>query len=362
MLTKEQKRFLGSKPPQYIWDEIFSSLHSVANPDSLGRYEITDEQSFDEFKEMGKRNPNPEGTGRWKITSKRNKIGVVWIKKKNQTKKKAAKMQSCIESIANLISAFSCLGTDVISLEGDEDICLFPKEGKILAKGSSFPLNTFQSVYNKNRLVLDVFSLFDMLVEYAKPPYVSIVAFVDEELGEEADAGEGVEGSDYYEVLGRACGDRVACVSTSEPKIRDLFATAMHEAFHTVGLDHCTTWNCLMNPSSCDQICVTLSPLNLRKLLLMHKVPEKEGGHFLVKRYQSIISAMRTFRGNPFRKDISWIENKLDLLRGLNCLTVVDMNINQNQSGGKSMKKRGPSEMEDSQKKKLRSQGSKMTL
>ena len=48
-------------------------------------------------------------------------------------------------------------------------------------------------------------------------------------------------------ITGRACGDRVAVISTKGIKMREIITTALHEFMHTLGIDHCIHWKCIMN-------------------------------------------------------------------------------------------------------------------
>ena len=64
-----------------------------------------------------------------------------------------------------------------------------------------FPLKSIKGAKD----VLDVFSLFDVMVEYVPKDCYSILAVTDCKIGDPE-----VPDSD---ILGRACGDRVACVT-----------------------------------------------------------------------------------------------------------------------------------------------------
>ena len=111
--------------------------------------------------------------------------------------------------------------------------------------GVSFPLQVFRNG------CVDVFSVFDVLVEYVAESDFNLLAVVEQPLGERI-SHEG-EAEEVAEVLGRACGNRVAVVQCY-PGVRDieLFGTIAHELLHTMGFDHTTHWRCLMNPSCYD--------------------------------------------------------------------------------------------------------------
>ena len=75
------------------------------------------------------------------------------------------------------------------------------------------------------------------------------------------------EAEEIAEVLGRACGDRVAVVQCYQGVSDiELFGTIAHELLHTMGFDHTTYWRCLMNPSCYDTEWLFLAPHNLKKL------------------------------------------------------------------------------------------------
>ena len=110
---------------------------------------------------------------------------------------------------------------------------------------------------------VDVFSLFDVLVHRAKSPYYSVLGLFDHVLTEEGE-----------EVMGRACGDGVACVSLPMclPDVRTLLTTASHEVLHTLGIDHTSDQRCIMNALWIPKeewpfLCLN----NLRKLKLFHE-------------------------------------------------------------------------------------------
>jgi hypothetical protein len=64
-------------------------------------------------------------------------------------------------------------------------------------------------------------------------------------------------------ILGRGCGDRVCVVSVTKNR-RETFSTVLHECMHTIGVDHCIAWTCIMN--SFVNSVFSLCPSDLRKL------------------------------------------------------------------------------------------------
>ena len=90
---------------------------------------------------------------------------------------------------------------------------------------------------SKSAKALEVFSLFDVLVNKVTSTYYSVIGLFEHMLVE-----------DKQEILGRACGDRVACISLrscSSPQ--SLVGTVAHETLHTFGIDHNSSHRCLMN-------------------------------------------------------------------------------------------------------------------
>ncbi len=116
----------------------------------------------------------------------------------------------------------------------------------------SFPLKV-----NK-KADIDVFSIFDVLVEYLPDDAYTSVLLIENPICEGGKA-----------VYGRACGDRVAVVSSSGIKNkREKYAILIHELLHTFGVDHCESFDCIMNPcsSSTHSFTLELCPSELRKL------------------------------------------------------------------------------------------------
>jgi hypothetical protein len=155
--------------------------------------------------------------------------------------------------------------------------------------------------------VVEVFSLFDVLVHESKPPYFAIVGLFDCSLGEIEEDGQ------IIRVLGRACGDRLACVSLKECiTLKSLFCVSSHELLHTFGLDHCTTFECLMNSIQVDDW-LFLSPLNLRKLMHFHLESDEQSNEhsFILKRYSKLLNFFEKMKTSEFSDECKWLERKI---------------------------------------------------
>jgi hypothetical protein len=186
--------------------------------------------------------------------------------------------------------------------------------------------------------VIDVFSVFDALINIAHEPYISIIAFMDCQLAESNDD----EKCGYSIVCGRACGDRVACISLREcPTLKSMMCIGIHEMLHTIGFDHCNSWKCIMNAIDCESW-IFLSPVNLRKLKLFHsshntnrkknssttttskrsnkrqKVEEKSlittntiSEYSLVDRYQRMLAVLQSIDELEFNYECNWLKDKI---------------------------------------------------
>eukprot|EP00639_Heterosigma_akashiwo_P005357 CAMPEP_0194585200 /NCGR_PEP_ID=MMETSP0292-20121207/17594_1 /TAXON_ID=39354 /ORGANISM="Heterosigma akashiwo, Strain CCMP2393" /LENGTH=199 /DNA_ID=CAMNT_0039440569 /DNA_START=111 /DNA_END=707 /DNA_ORIENTATION=- len=197
-MNKRQKKYLGPNPPSCIWtDKLFKPLHPLPPPGSLGDYEVDDEQSFAEFKEMGKRNPNAEGTGRWKLTPQRRKIGVLHLPDRGARADSAAAARTAqnLADFAQLLRAYVGLETEVLSPTGGDALALDVARGTLRTQGYEYSIArwTRPGGGGDGRPALNVFHLFDALAPHAAPPYLALIAFVDAPLGEpeEEDDDEG---------------------------------------------------------------------------------------------------------------------------------------------------------------------------
>ena len=117
----------------------------------------------------------------------------------------------------------------------------------------------------KNKI--DVFSLFNVLFEYVEKDCFSILAVTDVIIGDPDIPKE--------TIFGRACGDRVAVISCFDElsnrrlSFREVALTGIHELLHTLGLDHCVLWKCIMNAYCSSQDAddeVLLCPLDMKKI------------------------------------------------------------------------------------------------
>ena len=88
-----------------------------------------------------------------------------------------------------------------------------------------------------------------------------------------------------------------------------------HEILHTLGFDHCNSWQCVMNAVQTSDEFLFLSPVNLRKFKHLHGVLGDDT-EFLINRYVSMKQALLRL-GEAFEKDILWIDQKLQVMRAV---------------------------------------------
>lgn len=294
---------LGLNYSVSVYHKSYRSLHRPADENSF--YSDEQEQTYDDFIEIGKRNPNIHGTGRWKLNKQRNKLGLFYFGNKDRTD---------LQNVADYLSAFIGLEVILICDKNALDI----SENTFRLAGNIYNINCWEKRRkgNKNSKYIvekyvDVFSLFDALVHVAKPPFISIVGLFDCKLAESDNSKSG-----YFEVLGRACGDRVSCISLTECT-KSLFSTMVHEILHTIGFDHCNLWECVMNALQTENIFLFLSPVNLRKLIQFHGINEHENGAiFLIQRYELLKSVLLRY-GSYFNEEVKWIEEKVITLNNV---------------------------------------------
>jgi hypothetical protein len=319
-LTKRQKKILGKGYLADVFHASYGHLHAVANADSY--YEDEEEQTFDEFVEMGNRPPNAEGTGRFTLTNDRKRIGCIFfIDPKEEKKHKTLRRQR--EHIRDHIQVFFGLETDIIELKrnlldignGTIHIGDYIYELTIVNESSGAKNKKRKKSIKPEDQMIEVFSLFDAFESLTVEPYLTTVAFVDNilcEVGDDFDNG-------YQLVCGRACGNRIACVSLRQcTTMKDVLCVAVHELLHTIGFDHCNSWQCLMNASGEDSW-LFLSPVNLRKLKVFHGIPDDDQT-FLVARYEQLLLSLKTLNvehDNLFQSEVTWLEHKLHYLTNL---------------------------------------------
>jgi predicted Zn-dependent protease len=307
-LHKERVKILGPNFGKDVYSRNMDWLHPPAEPNSFFKDE--DEQTYEEFVDMGRRNPNVMGTGRWKLNSRRKKLLVIYMGDKSP------ELDIWVQ-LKELYSAYFCLEVDFINQNGCVDIS--HNEVHISRIGASkksvHNIQPFMIREKKRKraakehhqeATFDVFSFFDALVEMAQPPYISVIAFVDCKIGED----DGVGG--FHEVMGRACGDRVCVVSLRQcDSLKSLICVGLHECLHTVGFDHCNSWKCVMNAIDVENW-PFMSPVNLRKFKQMHNIPDDDHG-FLLERYKRMLSCIDSF-GDDLKDYRQWLQNKIEFM------------------------------------------------
>mmetsp|Transcript_13254 Transcript_13254/g.13315 ORF Transcript_13254/g.13315 Transcript_13254/m.13315 type:complete len:324 (+) Transcript_13254:173-1144(+) len=306
-LSQQQLTMLskGGLTPD-LFHPSYIHMHPIADVDSY--FSDEEEQSFAEFVDIGKRNPNALGTGRWKLNKKRNKILCLNLSK-------TAWDISFKSQLTEFISKY--IGLDVDCKEFVD--CYDLNKKTLVLDGFEYQLRILTSNAKRNgrkkqRMqspIVDVFSLFDALTYSAISPYISILAIIDCHLGEKD---EEESGSDTLsEVMGRACGDRVCCVSSiSCNNMRSIIATSVHELLHTIGFDHCNSWRCVMNAQQTEENSIFLSPVNLYKLKYFHNKQHDE--LFIRQRYENMLNTQLIKHHPDFTSDKEWIIEKLRLM------------------------------------------------
>ena len=184
-LTKIQKTALGKY--QNSFSSEFLEYHENVSHDYI---EPENElQSVEEFEKMGLHKPNAEGTGRNLITSSRKKIYLMKLGNK------------IIVDFANLSEIMlAYFGMEILILKSPLKLGVIDKTISIIdaKKKISFPLKHIKNTR------IDVFSMFDVLVEYVPKDCYSLVTVTDYEIYDPE-----IPKNFIY---GRACGDRVAVI------------------------------------------------------------------------------------------------------------------------------------------------------
>ena len=240
-------------------------------------------QSYDEFLEIGQRPPNEFGTGRFIVgDDNRRTIHLLYLKGSTVDNK-----------LAEFISAYFGLPVTTtvteLSMMATGKSKTKKRSFADISQDISFPLK-----YYKPGNSTDVFSIFDVLVEFLPPGAFSSVLLVDFPISEDKEV-----------VYGRACGDRVAVVSSdSITTRRDHILVVIHELLHTFGFDHCDAFACIMNPASSETNTLELCPAELRKLL------DAVRGIDLVKRWRDL---ERLCRAEGWASDADWFAQRLQL-------------------------------------------------
>jgi hypothetical protein len=316
-LTAPQKKALSD---DFLFDVLCEQTQKMfPSPEEGSYFSDEEEQSFLDFVDAGKRNPNAAGTGRWKLTKKRNKILFMFIGKTIlDLDKTMINLKEYIQSFMNMDVDFKNLG-DCYNL-CDKKISIENQEYGFITfgaprKGGKKKRRKLITEIHEN--AVDVFSLFDILVDLAKEPYASVLCCIDCLLFERDD-----DTGEAHEVMGRACGDRVACVSMHEStyrgdeNLKGFLSTSIHELLHTMGFDHCNSWKCVMNaiaPTDEEDNCLFLSPVNLRKFKLLHKIGDEDTS-FLLDRYKRILNTALIQTHPSFVLEKKWLSKIVALL------------------------------------------------
>lgn len=327
-LSYENHQALGSTPP-WVWQEAFADLHPSADPLSLGDDEDhDDEQTYRQFMNMGRRPPNERGTGRWKITSTRKTIGIIALDE--------GVSRRHLEGIRLYMSAFFHGFLVEVVEELDTDVTLCTQEERSFLRHGTNIFQIEQCTIDET-VHVEVFSLFDALVSLAKPHHYCLMGLTSKPLAEEwtttEDGNKDIQHTERMTVLGRACGDRVCAVHVScfgdertrtTTTMTTLLATCCHEVLHCMGVDHCTTFRCLMNAQSTEnEDCLFLSPLNLKKYVMgvMGIRDSSSSSHgdqcmeFVLERYRRIRIALRTLGYDSSNFSCQWLDEKIKLLQ-----------------------------------------------
>ena len=259
-----------------------------------------EEQTFAEFQDMGRRPPNTQGTGRFVLTPERRTIAVLNLcKRSSLPEERLRRLHAYLRCFLRLEVGQSAASGALSLQTSQRKTDIVDRKQRI-----SFPLR----VLRKGRI--DCFSLFDVMVEYVSDSDFALLALVDVPLGERED-------KDVVEVLGRACGDRVAVVQCY-PGVSDveLFGTAAHELLHTMGFDHTTFCRCLMQPSAGSSL--FLAPHNLKKLKHFHHADDDD--NWCLARFRDLQSQWWSFfdkSSAEARAQLHWLETKIKVLEAL---------------------------------------------
>ncbi|KAJ3139079.1 Asparagine synthetase domain-containing protein 1 [Physocladia obscura] len=281
-LSHWQRKGLGNNYSPHIYNKRIEHLYSSALAASLEDSDDEISQSFAEFVEMGKQAPNAEGTGRFLVgDDSRNCIYILLLKD--------AAIDLMLEKF--LAAFFQSIPIRLIHTELQAKIKSKGRNRTSLVdkmRGFEFPLET-------NKLgAIDVFSLFDVLSEYLPIDAFTAIFVADLPIFDPCDP--------TATIGGRACGDRIAVLSTKNVSQRELFQTCAHELLHTFGVDHCEAWHCIMNPCIPEVVqdaCMEPCPVDIRKIAIA--IPKLD----LEKRWQQLLDVYREMK---WTIDVSWVE------------------------------------------------------
>lgn len=269
----------------YIWNNPDFQRHFPLLSDK----DEEEEQTYAEFVDMGQRPPNAEGTGRFPLTRQRSTIEILDLRTVKNDNRLTDRLSLFLESFFDNQIKVHRSKAPLRFVEGTKD-----RDPPSIIDGKEqieFPLTN--SCADNGDVLVDVWSILDVLMEYVGKNEYSLVALVDIGIGETCDDSKTAAG--IMEVLGRACGDRVAVVNSASNDM-EIFGTVAHELLHTMGFDHtCTHWKCLMNPSvvaADEPYCpLFLAPHNLKKLeLFLRQQRKRDVTGFLLRRYRCLYS------------------------------------------------------------------------
>lgn len=184
-LNKIQKLGMGKYHSDF--PKEFFSLYKNATSDDIE--EENELQPISEFEDSGKRKPNAQGTGRNLITKSRNKIYLM---------KLGSKFKIDFKILSEIMEAY--FGMEIKVLESGLKLSVIENKLSVVdnKKNLAFPLES-----QKNKRI-NVFSLFDVLVEYLPNDCYSLITITNYEIFDPE-----IPKNFIY---GRACGDRVAVI------------------------------------------------------------------------------------------------------------------------------------------------------
>lgn len=259
-LSKLQKKAVGENVPKEIYFDKLDQLYSNPKAEFIEEGDLL--QSFDEFVKMGNHEPDEHGNGRNLVTSDRRTIAIITLGTIPHEK-------SVLSSLNSLLSAYFCL-----------EITQLPPLGlRKISKNWSIIDESNECYYPliKSSSKLNVFSIFDVLTHYLLPSHCCMICLTSSPLYDPE------QPSSF--ILGRGCGDRLCVVSVTKNR-RETFSTVLHECMHTIGIDHCIAWTCIMN--SMVNSVFSLCPCDLRKLHHAIGFDIKERLHRLSKAYKKL--------------------------------------------------------------------------
>lgn len=263
-------------------------------PDDAINPDYEESQSLEEFVDMGKRRPNKSGTGRFKLTAKRNKILVIYFGNKK------TKTLYDVPLLVKFLEKFLLLDIDYKDCYDAIDI----KMKTFTFNGCGYDIDCQKGKKNEYASV-KVSSLLNVLVNDANEPYYTVVGLFENRI---------IDDEDDVEVLGRAWNDRVCCVSLPYcRKPSSLLATTSHELLHNFGIDHNDTHRCLMNAIVAKQDWLFLCQENIEKLKVIHEEPKSKSKHFLsltnfyTDYHQGLLEVLAV--NKKFKEETKWLED-----------------------------------------------------